>query len=61
MNALNWLLEREALLAVAPKLPGELRLDLDQRGIRLAFAVVVLAAPALATVMGLLVWLRRRR
>jgi ABC-type uncharacterized transport system involved in gliding motility auxiliary subunit len=61
MSALNWLLEREALMAIAPKVPGELRLDMDQRRARLAFLAVVAGFPALAAVAGLLVWVRRRR
>lgn len=61
MSGLNWLLEREALMAIAPKTPGELKLDMDQKQIATAFLVVVGALPAAAIVLGFLVWLRRRR
>ena len=61
LSSLNWLLEREALMAIAPKAPGELKLDLNDRQLARAFLVVVGALPAVAIVLGLLVWLRRRR
>jgi hypothetical protein len=60
MSALNWLVEREALLAIAPKPPQELRLDMDGRQIRTAYLVMVAGIPALAAIAGILVWLSRR-
>ncbi|MBN1556963.1 MAG: GldG family protein [Lentisphaerae bacterium] len=61
MNGLNWLLERETLLAVAPRVPGALDLGLDRRGVRRVFLILTFGAPALAILAGLAVWWRRRR
>ena len=61
MSAVNWLLEREELMAIAPKVPGELRLDMNREEIRLALLLMGVAAPAVVAFAGLLVWLRRRR
>jgi ABC-type uncharacterized transport system involved in gliding motility auxiliary subunit len=61
MSALNWLLEREALMAIAPKIPGQVNLDMDQRQIARAMAIMVLGLPSVAAALGLLVWWRRRR
>jgi len=61
MSALNWLVEREALLAIAPKPPQELRLDMDGRQIRMAYLLMVGGIPALAAIAGILVWLSRRQ
>jgi len=61
MCALNWLVEREAMMAIAPKPPDELRLDMDRRQVSRAFLTVVFASPGVAAVLGILVWLSRRR
>ncbi len=61
MSALNWLVEREALVAIAPKPPQELRLDMDSRQIRMAYLVMVAGIPALVSIVGILVWLSRRQ
>jgi len=60
LSALNWLLEREALMGISPKPPGILRLDMDRRRMRSAFGIIVAGVPALAALAGLGVWLRRR-
>jgi hypothetical protein len=60
MNAVNWLLERDSLLGIAPKVQGELRLDMDRRQLRIMFALMVLALPATFAAVGVLVWFRRR-
>lgn len=60
LNALNWLLEREALIAISPKPPIELRLDMDRSQQRIATLLIVGGAPALVLVLGLFVgWVRR--
>ena len=61
MSALNWLLERDRLMAIAPKAPDELRFDMTLARVRLLFVVVVLLLPAAVALAGHLVWLRRRR
>jgi hypothetical protein len=60
LSALNWLLEREELMAVAPKVPGELRLDMDPGRMRAAFLLIVAVPAGLAAVLGLIVWQRRK-
>ena len=61
MSAMNWLVERESIMAIAPKMPGklELNMNLDQK--RLAFVILVLGMPVLVAFIGFVVWLRRRR
>jgi ABC-type uncharacterized transport system involved in gliding motility auxiliary subunit len=58
-NALNWLAEREALVAISPKMPESVRLSLDQSEMRRIFWFAVLGLPAL--VVGLGLWVHRRR
>jgi ABC-type uncharacterized transport system involved in gliding motility auxiliary subunit len=60
MSSLNWLLEREDLMAIAPKPIEGMRLMLDQRQLTRLFWVVVAGLPGLVAVMGFVVWVRRR-
>lgn len=60
MNALNWLLERETILAIGQKKPGVWSLDMDRLGLRSAHIVIVGVLPAVFAVLGLIVWFRRR-
>lgn len=61
LNCVNWLLDREALLDLAPKTLGELQLVLDARQLRRLFVALVLGLPALVAVLGLgMAWRRRR-
>jgi len=61
MNALNWLLERDELIAIEPQPIVRSRLVMDNRQVSLLFYLVVAALPAAAGLLGILVWLRRRR
>jgi ABC-type uncharacterized transport system involved in gliding motility auxiliary subunit len=61
MSALNWLLEREALLAIGPKEPGELRLEMNRRQVWTAYLVMALAMPLAAVLLGAAVAYVRRR
>jgi ABC-type uncharacterized transport system involved in gliding motility auxiliary subunit len=61
MNALNWLLQREELIAVSPKFTQEFRLDMSVQQVRAVYALVVIALPLAVAVIGLLVWTRRRK
>jgi len=60
MSAMNWLLEREALMAISPKDPRELRLDMNRRQLRTAYMLAVGAIPAFVACLGLFVWAKRR-
>jgi ABC-type uncharacterized transport system involved in gliding motility auxiliary subunit len=61
MSSVNWLVSREALLAIGPKPPGELRLDMNRRQTRTAYIIIIGAMPLAAACIGLLVWQRRRQ
>lgn len=61
MSALNWLVEREALMGIAPKAPGMLQLEMNQTQKRVAFLVIVGIPAASMALLGFMIWLRRRR
>jgi ABC-type uncharacterized transport system involved in gliding motility auxiliary subunit len=60
-NALNWLVEREALLAIPPKKTEQVRLNLTKDQSWTVYGVSLLLLPALAAIAGIVVWSRRRR
>jgi len=60
MNALNWILERDQLMAVAPRPVNEARLMITRDQLATLFWVVVVAIPSGVTAIGLIVWWRRR-
>ena len=61
MNSLNWLLQREQLMAVSPKLPDEFRLDMSPNQQRAVYMLVVGGLPVLVAIIGIMVWLSRRK
>ncbi len=61
MSAVNWLVERQTLLAIEPRRPLELKLGMDRRRLRIAFALIVGLCPGLVAAAGIGVWIRRRR
>jgi ABC-type uncharacterized transport system involved in gliding motility auxiliary subunit len=60
MSALNWLLERPELMAIAPKSVEQNRLDLTHVQLRTLHWIVIVILPLLVALIGALVWLRRR-
>ncbi len=61
LNSVNWLLDREDLLAVSPRPVGEFRLVMDARQLRVLFAALVIGLPGLVAAAGLaMAWIRRR-
>lgn len=60
LGALNWVLEREELLAISPKAPEDNRLLMDEVQLRLLFWVVVVGLPGIFAIIGGMVWLKRR-
>lgn len=60
-NALNWLVERETLLAIPPRKTEQVRLNLTKEQSWTIYAVALLLLPSLAAVGGIVVWSRRRR
>lgn len=61
MNALNWLLQREHLVAVGPKTPEEFRLDMSLSQVRAVYVLVIGGLPLAVAAIGFMVWTRRRR
>jgi ABC-type uncharacterized transport system involved in gliding motility auxiliary subunit len=61
MNVLNWLLQREQLVAVGPKTPEEFRLDMSLSQVRAVYVLVIAGMPLAVAVAGLMVWTRRRK
>jgi ABC-type uncharacterized transport system involved in gliding motility auxiliary subunit len=61
MNSVNWLLQREQLVAVGPKAPDEFRLDMSADQIRAVYALVMAGMPLGVAAIGLIVWTRRRK
>lgn len=61
INSLNWLLERKDAPTFAPKIPSKVRMDINRKRLQLAYITTVLMMPALIVLIGLIVFLRRRR
>lgn len=61
LNAVNWLVDREALLEISAKAPIDLQLDMDRRQSRSALALMIGVLPLVVVVIGLAVWGVRRR
>ncbi len=61
MNALNWLLDREELMAIAPKPIEEVRVGLSKKQLHKQIWINVVGIPVLAVVLGLIVGFRRRK
>jgi ABC-type uncharacterized transport system involved in gliding motility auxiliary subunit len=61
LSVMNWLVEREALMAIPPKTPGELQLNMTRKRMRLAFSLIVFAVPGIVAGIGFIVWAKRRR
>ncbi|MGO9528704.1 MAG: GldG family protein [Verrucomicrobiia bacterium] len=61
MNSLNWLLQREQLVAVSPKTPEEFRLDMSPHQQMAVYFLVMGGMPLAVAIIGLMVWLGRRK
>ncbi|MFT5240970.1 MAG: hypothetical protein ACI9X0_001947 [Kiritimatiellia bacterium] len=61
MNSINWLLQRDTLMAIAPKRLLNVRLQMDQKQIKVAYLVIAVLIPLLVAFVGLLIWVRRGR
>jgi gliding motility-associatede transport system auxiliary component len=57
---LNWLLSREQLIGIAPKVPQVLTFTLDERELRNLRWIILVFIPLTPAVVGLFVWWRRR-
>ena len=61
MNSVNWLLQREQLMAVSPKVPDEFRLDMSPSQQHAVYMLVIGGLPLLVAILGIVVWLSRRK
>ncbi|MBC8207412.1 MAG: GldG family protein [Kiritimatiellales bacterium] len=61
MSSLNWLLNREQLMAIAPKPINDTRLKLTRTDTRILFWSAIWGIPALAALLGITLWMRRRK
>ena len=60
MSALNWLLEREELMAIAPKPVEQNRLIISGDELKGLFWIIVMVMPVIVAGLGGIVWLKRR-
>jgi ABC-type uncharacterized transport system involved in gliding motility auxiliary subunit len=61
MSSLNWLLDREQLMAIPPKEMDDTRLKLSREKVRVLFWGTVGIIPLLAALLGTALWFRRRK
>ena len=59
-GASNWVLEREALLAIPPRATDQMATTLSRGDLGRIAAAVLLVLPACAIALGLAIWVRRR-
>jgi ABC-2 type transport system permease protein len=59
-GSINWLLSREQLIGIAPKVPKTLTFTLDQNALRSLRWIVLVLIPLVFVVFGTAVWWRRR-
>ena len=60
-GAANWVLEREALLAIPPKATDQVAVTLSREDIARITMLVLLVLPLSAVILGMAVWVKRRR
>jgi len=61
LNLMNWMLDKQESLGIAPKTPEEFNLTLTDNQRQILSGVIVLLIPACGLVAGLLIWMRRRK
>ncbi len=59
-GAVNWLLSREQLIGIAPKVPHTLIFSLDEKALGNLRWLILLIMPLVPAVLGLVVWWQRR-
>jgi ABC-2 type transport system permease protein len=59
-GCVNWLLNREQLIGIAPKVPQTLTFSLDENALRNLRWLVLLIMPLIPAVLGFAVWWQRR-
>lgn len=61
MSSLNWLVDREQLMAIAPKTTGDNRLILEKNDLSRLFLYTTIIIPSLAAFFGIILWIMRRK
>jgi gliding motility-associatede transport system auxiliary component len=59
-GAVNWLLSREQMIGIAPKIPKPLTFSLDPEALRRLFWIVLVLMPLIPAAIGTFVWWQRR-
>src|SRR2546421_3668280 len=59
-GAVNWLLSREQMIGIAPKIPKPLTFNLDPEGLRRLRWIVLILMPLIPAAIGTVVWWQRR-
>jgi hypothetical protein len=59
-GSVNWLLSREQLIGIAPKIPQPLTFSLDENGLRSLRWMILVLMPLIPAVIGSVVWWQRR-
>jgi hypothetical protein len=59
-GAVNWLLSREQLIGIAPKIPKPLTFSLDPEALRRLRWIILVLMPLIPAAVGTLVWWQRR-
>jgi ABC-type uncharacterized transport system involved in gliding motility auxiliary subunit len=59
-GAVNWLLSREQMIGIAPKIPKPLTFTLDPEGLRRLRWILLILIPLIPAVIGSVVWWQRR-
>jgi len=58
--SINWLLSREQMIGIAPKIPQTLTFSLDEKALRNLRWIILVFFPLVPAILGLFVWWRRR-
>ena len=61
MSALNWLLDRNELMAIAPKQIDDTLIQLTYSQLRILFWTIVGLIPAAAALLGMFIWSQRKK
>jgi len=59
-SAVNWLLSREQMIGIAPKIPKPLTFNIDPEGLRRLRWILLILMPLIPAVIGTVVWWQRR-
>ena len=59
-GSVNWLLSREQLIGIAPKVPKPLTFTLDQDALARLRWIILIFMPLIPAVIGAVVWWQRR-